>query len=343
MASADFRKRYIESLVSEIRSYKSRGIGVDTVFFGGGTPSLLLPRELHLIMDAVDESFGIRRNSEFTVEVNPATLIEETLVAFLECGANRFSIGLQSIHENELKKLGRIHDYKDFLATYKMLRHHGVSNISVDLMLGIPEQTPESLGETLSSVISLEPEHISAYGLIIEEGTPFFRSRDTLALPDEDAERQMYFSASELLCGAGYEHYEISNFAGRGFRCRHNLKYWRCEEYIGVGLAAHSYLDGVRFGNSRNAREYFKRENKEIVRLSDADKSFEFVMLALRLKDGFSFGEYEKLFGESFFDGRKEKIDLFEKNGYLKADGGRLRLTEKGFYVSNTVITELLA
>ena len=343
MPSADFRKRYVKSLVSEIRSYKREGIGVDTVFFGGGTPSLLLPTEVHLIMDAVEESFGISRNSEFTVEVNPRALTEETLRAFLERGANRFSIGLQSIHENELKKLGRIHGYKDFLTTYKMLRHHGAANISVDLMLGIPEQTPESLAETLTAVLSLEPEHISAYGLIIEEGTPFFRSRSTLALPDEDEERQMYFAAAELLAEAGYEHYEISNYARRGFRCRHNLKYWRCEEYIGVGLAAHSYLNGVRFGNSRNAREYFGRENKEIVHLSDTDKSFEFVMLALRLKDGFSFREYEKYFGESFFDPRREKITFFEKNGYLKTDGGRLCLTEKGFYVSNTVIAELLA
>ena len=340
--SNEARTRYIEHLCSEIRSYKKESVSLDTVFFGGGTPSLLTPSEICMLMDSIEESFSLSDDTEFTVEVNPATLTEASLDAFISRGANRFSIGLQSIHENELKKLGRIHTYEDFLSTYKMLRDYGIQNISIDLMFGIPEQTIDTLNKTLDAIFALDPEHISAYGLIIEEGTPFFKAKNTLPLPTEDEEREMYFHIAKKLKTHGYEHYEISNFGKPRRHSRHNLKYWRCEEYIGVGLSAHSYYNGVRAGNSRDINEYYQGKGRELTHLTYDDTAFEFVMLALRLSDGFSLDEYKTHFGKDFLSGREEKLSFYRSGDFLKINDGRLFLTEKGFYVSNTIISDLL-
>ena len=339
----NFREKYINKLASEIRSYKDKGLSLNTVFFGGGTPSLLSAREIDLINDAIRDTFSVNSDCEFTLEVNPATLTPDKLSCFIDAGVNRFSIGIQSIHQNELKILGRIHSFEDFLSTYKMIRARGVDNVSVDLMFGLPEQTTDSFKATLAKILSLEPEHISAYGLIVEEGTPFFKERKNLRLPTEDIEREMYFTACEILYKSGYEHYEISNFAKPGKRCLHNMKYWQNEEYVGVGLSAYSYLDGVRYGNSRKKEEYFLDLGRDYDKVSDADEAFERVMLALRLSDGISLADYEKRYGYSFFVGREEKIKILAQNGFLTVNSERIRLTEKGFWVSNTLITDLLS
>lgn len=339
-------EKYTESLIFEIRSYKKEPrIKVDTVFFGGGTPSVLSPELFSKIANTIRESFDIAENSEFSIEVNPATLSHEKLKAFIDAGVNRISIGLQSIHENEMKILGRIHTYEDFEKTYSMIRAAGIDNLNVDLMYGIPEQTKQSLRQTVEKIISLSPSHISAYGLIIEDGTPFYENRRTLILPDEDTEYDMYLMIEKMLTDAGYCHYEISNYAKDGYESKHNLKYWRDEEYIGVGLAAHSYLDGKRYFNTDSFDEYFdgfgvkyrQEENKS----RGLDK-FEYAMLALRLSEGISLPEYEALFGEKFAAGKEELLKKYISMGFMKISDDRLSFTGKGFYVSNTILAELL-
>ena len=338
--------RYTDNLIREIESYKRNPkIKIDTVFFGGGTPSVIDVGSFLKIASAVYDSFDVAADTELSVEVNPATLTDEKLSAFREVGVNRISIGLQSIHENEMKILGRIHTYDDFLKTYHMVRAAGIKNINVDLMYGIPEQSVSSFKKTLDAVIALSPEHVSAYGLIVEEGTPFFTNRDKLNLPDEDTEYSMYLDADRKLFDAGYAHYEISNYAQPGYVCRHNLKYWRDEEYIGVGLAAHSYYLGKRFYNTASFDEYFedfgakyrKEENANV----GLDK-FEYAMLGLRLSEGISLAEYKKLFDESFADGNEEKLDAYIKAGFMQIKDGRLSFTAKGFYISNAIMAELL-
>ena len=341
--AAAWREEYIDALCREIESYAERKLSVDTVFFGGGTPSLLTAREVHRICDAVRSSFDTSGISEFTVEINPGAISRDTLRAFIDSGANRISIGLQSIHENELKYLGRIHDYEDFLSTYRMVRDEGIENVSVDLMYGLPHQTLASFEEALRRVVSLSPEHISVYGLIIEEGTPFFEKRDELPLPSSDQEADMYTLACDTLRRAGYSHYEISNYARAGWESRHNLKYWRTEPYIGVGVAASSFLDGVRYGNPADISEYLSGE-REAYRDDVNDltsQQEEMVILGLRLAEGFSLSEYKERFSEDFLESYRDTVKMLTETGYAHVFGDRFALTERGFYVSNSIICEL--
>lgn len=344
-ADCAWRESYIDTLCHEIEMYAEKGISIDTIFFGGGTPSLLSTDEFRRIFDKINETFVVLPNTEFTIEANPKTLTEKKLKSFMSLGVNRLSIGLQSIHENEQKILGRIHNYDDFLSTYHMARRLGIKNINVDLMYGIPEQTMESFGKTLESVIALAPEHISLYGLILEEGTPLYNARECLAFPTEDDECDMYYLATDLMRKNGYLHYEVSNYAREGFACRHNMKYWHADEYIGVGLAAHSYYSGVRYGNGGDATEYLagdyaKYDSGDL--LDNESLAYEYVMLHLRLADGFALSEYQERFGVDFCHGREEILSVMEKNGLLSMENGRISLTERGFYVSNNILTELL-
>ena len=339
---SDFRRAYyIDALIREIRGYKrEERIAISTVFFGGGTPTLLEPRELERIFEAIRDVFDILPAAEITLEANPGTVTEQKLSAYRRFGVNRISIGLQSIHENELKKLGRIHSYDDFLQTYRLARTAGFDNISVDLMYGIPEQTLSSFAETLDGIISLGPEHISAYGLIVEEGTPFYAEREGLEIPDEDTECDMYELACERLSGTGYSHYEISNYAKEGRASEHNLHYWRREEYIGVGVAAHSYFGGVRYSNCESLSSYIQGLAPE--EESDTNAAFEYAMLALRLAEGLSLSDYASRFSHSFLLGREEAIDRFVTLGYMSRTKDRLALTDRGMYVSNAILSELL-
>ena len=344
-SGAAWRDEYISALCSEIRSYSHKKIRLNSIFFGGGTPSLLTSDEFCSIFAAIQDTFEISPGCEFTVEANPKTLSKENLDAFRKCGVNRLSIGLQSIHENELKKLGRIHNFEEFLDSYNLARSFGFNNINIDLMYGIPEQTIDSFRETLKTVHDLSPTHISVYGLIIEEGTPFYKSLDSLTLPNEDIECEMYYLAADFLKANGYSHYEISNYSRPGYECRHNLKYWRCDEYIGVGLAAYSYFGSRRYGNTNDPRVYLQRdgakyEYDEVIGLTDA--AYEYAMLGLRLAEGFSLSDYRKRFGEDFYQSRSEIIDSFIREGYLLIENDRIFLTERGFYVSNAILTELI-
>lgn len=337
-------QKYVDVLISEIESYKTKNVLLDTVFIGGGTPSLLSPKLFEALVRAIFQSFNVTSDAEFSVEANPGTLTREKLALYKSLGVNRLSLGVQSVHENELKMLGRIHTYDEFLVTYNMARELGLDNINVDLMYGIPYQTVASFERTLESVISLSPEHISCYGLIIEEGTPFFKYKDKLPLPTEDEECDMYYLADSKLEACGYVHYEISNYSKPNKFCRHNLKYWKDEEYIGVGLSAHSYFENTRYYNSDVFSEYYENFSAkyEYENRGCNKDPFEYVMLAMRLSDGLFLSQYEEIFGTSFLSGREEKISLYISQGLMLLSDDRLSLTPKGFYVSNSILTELL-
>ena len=340
----EYADAYIERLLSEAEEYKSRGhLTADTLYFGGGTPSLLSAKRLEKILNSLNRTFGFSPDTEITLEANPGTVDRERLSDYRSLGVNRISVGLQSIHDNELKKLGRIHTHSDFLACYDALRSVGFDNVSVDLMYGIPEQTSRSFSETLDAVSALAPEHISAYGLILEEGTRFFEERENLSLPDEDEECEMYRLACDRLSSSGYLHYEISNYAKAGRESRHNLKYWLGEEFVGLGAAAYSYLDGARYGNPRSLSRYMSgmpRENTD--RLTADDEKFEYAMMRLRLSRGINLKEYEQRFGVSFLDGRARDIDRYIAHGLMVLRDGSLAFTERGFYLSNSVMAEIL-
>ena len=345
--NAEWRDRYIDTLCSEIDGYKGKNLSVNTVFFGGGTPSLLSESELEKICSHITKSFSVDASAEFTLEANPKTLTREKLKSYMLMGVNRLSMGVQSIHENELKILGRIHNYSDFLESYSIARKCGIDNINLDLMYGIPNQTLSSFEMTLDKILSLSPEHISLYGLILEEGTPFFKMKDTLDIPEEDAECDMYYLAVRKLFNSGYSHYEISNYSKPGYECRHNLKYWHNESYVGVGVSAYSYLNGVRFGNSSEIDEYLSCDREKYI-LREANESteneaFDYVMLGLRLSEGISLSDYKKRFGIEFLtEERNDLIKEYSKLGMVDLIGDRLRLTDKGLYISNRILTDLL-
>ena len=342
----DTRKSYISSLIKEIKSYeRDEKIAVDTIFFGGGTPSLLESHEFESIVIAIRKTFSVSEDCEFTVEVNPKTASTEKMLFFKNQGVNRISIGLQTIHENERKILGRIHCFQDFSDAYSSAIESSISNVSVDVMYGIPEQTKESFMKTLEFAINHNPSHISVYGLILEEDTRFWDLRDKLSLPSEDDECEMYYAACEYLKARGYSHYEISNYSKPGFESRHNLKYWKNESYIGVGISAYSYFEGHRYGNTKNMSEYLSKDKAQYISDDVIDRetcSFEYAMLALRLNEGISLSEYKQKFGCDFISSRENKIREYIEYGYMMKTDDRLFLTEKGFYVSNTILSELL-
>lgn len=337
------RHAYIERLVEEIKGYKSKPKKkLTSIFFGGGTPSLLTGKEFEKITRSIKENFEISEDFEFTVEANPGTLDREGLLEYKRLGVNRLSIGLQSIHENELKILGRIHNYEDFVTVFRMAREVGFDNINVDLMYSIPEQNSESLKKTLDAVLSLSPEHISAYSLILEEGTPLYENRGSYSFPDDDVDAQNYDLICRTLSQNGYLHYEISNYARNGRESRHNLIYWRAKEYIGVGVSAHSYYGGVRYSNSSSFNDYLNGVSGDKRPLSARERAYEYVMLGLRLGTGISLSKYKEKFGEDFLLGREEIIGRLRENGLLDMREDRIFLTEKGLYVSNAVLVELL-
>lgn len=342
----DMAERYTARLIKEIRSYKrDERIKLSTLFFGGGTPSLMTVEQMEAVMTAVRESFCISTDAEASIEINPGTCTKEKLLAYKRMGINRISFGLQSVHQNEMKRLGRIHSLEEFTSAYTDARSVGFDNISVDLMYGIPEQTIQSFTATLDLVISLSPEHISVYGLIVEEGTPFFEDRERLDLPDEDTECDMYESACRMLGDTGYHHYEISNYAKPGFECRHNLKYWRDLEYIGVGASAYSYFEGFRFGNTRSIEEYISSDEPKYIyneRIDFESSAFEYSMMRLRLAEGLNLSEYEKTFGRPFIGENREAIERFTDMGLMSLTDGVLSFTERGFYLSNSVLSSIL-
>lgn len=348
-------ENYVEALIREIKAYRSLSPNdrVVTIFMGGGTPSILEGGQMKLIFEALRESFDLAEDVEITVEANPGTVTPEKLSAYREAGINRISFGLQSADDEELKLLGRIHTFEEFLESYEMARNAGFSNINVDLISAIPKQTMESWEETLRKVIRLHPEHISAYSLIIEEGTLFAKlygedgSRRE-ELPGEEEERCIYKRTEELLEEAGYHRYEISNYAKKGYECRHNLGYWERKNYLGLGLGASSLIDNVRFSNTEQLREYLKESGnpekirRNIEQLDTTAQKEEFIFLGLRKMKGISTEVFERTFGESVWDCYGKNIRRMITLGLLEQSRDDLRLTKKGIDISNYVFAEIL-
>ena len=329
--------------ISDFAKKGSEDFVVDTVYFGGGTPTLLPTECFRELLETVRNSFFVQGDAEISVECNPASIDLVGLERLRALGVNRLSIGLQSANENELKLLGRLHSFKDFCRCFSEAREAGFDNISVDLMYGIPEQTVKSFEHSLREVCRLEPEHISAYGLKIEEGTAFSKMRDSLVLPDEDEEYLMYCRCVEILEQNGYSRYEISNFSRSGRESRHNLRYWALEDYIGFGVAAHSCVDGVRFGNSRDIKAFLagKDITEERCEISSEERERELVMLGLRLERGLDIKEYEKLTKRNF-KSDFPMIDGLVGAGFFYERDGRLGFTTKGFFVRNTILAQML-
>ena len=312
----------------------------DTLYFGGGTPSLLGGKRIAEIITACKQGFGLE-NAEITVEANPADNLANELKTMADACVTRLSLGVQSGIDNELKSLSRRHTNLDVIRTVSDAKNAGIHNISLDLMLGIPKQTLTSIKESLDFLISLNPTHISCYMLKIEPNTAFGRTDlSELGLPDEDTVADMYLYTSDYLAHNGFEHYEISNFAKDGFKSRHNTKYWLCEEYLGLGPSAHSYLNGKRFRFDRDIKQYLSCPT--VIDDGLGGDFEEYVMLGLRLKDGVNFREITRLFDKEKAEKLKSNAAKLKDSGLINLTDEYLSLTIKGFLVSNSVITELI-
>lgn len=335
---------YADAVIEEMDEYA--GVKADTVFIGGGTPTALSAKELCRIIDACFKKFNIVSEYEFSVEANPGTIDNDKINRLLDSGVNRVSVGVQSFNDEELLKIGRIHNAKTAYNTICQLSQAGFSNINLDLMTALPNQTLQSLSKTLDTAVSLPVTHISAYSLIIEDGTPLENeySKGNIVLPDEDEDREMYAYTVKMFADNGFHQYEISNFAKTGYECRHNKKYWQCEEYIGLGLAAHSYLDGKRFYNISNLDEYIsgKKHSEDITVLTERDKIGEFMIMGLRMNEGISEAEFLLRFGKSADALFKPQLDKFTDSGFISRENGRIFLTDKGRNVSNSILCEFL-
>ena len=326
-ADTVLRDEYVDVLLNDIKACK--GTVANTVFIGGGTPTVLGDKLIDII-NAVKENFCLEEGYEFTVEANPGTVDAELLTKMKEAGVNRLSLGVQSFNDKELKALGRIHTAKEAAHAFRMARKAGFDNINIDIMLSTPLQTMDSVKHTFDMLKELNPEHVSAYSLIIEEGTPFYDME--LDLPDEDTEREIYHYAVDFLMDIGFERYEVSNFAKKGFCCRHNIKYWVCDEYIGFGAAAASYVNNCRYTNTNDIASYIcgvRAAEKEFI---DEDEQLkEKFLLGLRMSKGVKYnGEFE------------EKIEKLIAEGLLCKLNDTVRLTEKGFDLGNLVFMEFV-
>ncbi len=380
-AGEEEKTAYTDALLREIEHVKEayRGYRVSTVFLGGGTPSVLTGEDTARIFHALREGFDIQENAEITMEANPGTVTKEKTALWKKSGINRLSIGLQSADDRELKMLGRIHTYQEFLDTWKTVRRAGFKNINIDLISAIPGQTVQSWERTLCTAAELGPEHLSAYSLIIEEGTPFYdryaaarnaqdsmMGKEWMPLPDEDTEREIYRMTEHILKEYGYHRYEISNYAKEGYECRHNLGYWERKEYLGLGLGASSLVREHRFHNTADMETYMRifggnalvpsetasveagkanpagKAAEEIEIITEKEQMEEFMFLGLRKTEGISCRKFRENFGKPIEEVYGGQIRRFLSLELMKKEGDRLCLTERGFDVSNAVSAEFM-
>lgn len=374
-SSDTVKKQYIKALCQEIESFfavqkqekdNTEEIIIKTIFFGGGTPSILEAKQIEVVMDAVRKTFVIAADAEITIEMNPGTIKREKLETYQKIGINRLSIGLQTTDDERLKVLGRVHTYEQFLENYKMARELGFQNISVDLMSALPKESINDYQKDLERVLELEPEHISSYSLIIEEGTPFYDNNEILErLPSEEEDRAMYDLTEQILLERGYHRYEISNYAKTGKESRHNSVYWTGGEYVGFGLGASSYLRsdhpylqdskeqleqcyGVRFKNETNIKQYIQNsyvpilEKEEVTFLSKQEAMEEFMFLGLRMMQGIKEQQFLEQFHISVQSVYGDVVEKFVGMGLLEQTDGRIYFTKKGIDVSNSILCEFL-
>ncbi|MFA5524555.1 MAG: radical SAM family heme chaperone HemW [Tissierellales bacterium] len=345
-------EEYVSSIKKEIDLYEKylNEYNISTIFIGGGTPTVIDGKFIYEIIEHIHKKARANNIKEITIEANPKTIDKKKLNYYKKAGINRISIGLQSMNDLTLKNIGRIHTVEDFITTYNLVRKHGFNNVSLDLMYNLPDQTLEDSIRTLELAIKLEPEHISYYSLNIEEGTPFYNKyiNNQLILPDEDTERDMYHNGIDLLEQKGYYHYEISNFAKKGYECKHNMIYWNCEPYIGLGLSAHSYFNNFRYGNTDNMDFYFEKiSNKN---LAIAEKEFidnkmeiaEYLILGLRLTQGIKYNSFKEKFNIDIKEVYGGTIEKFINEGLLVEETGNIRLSRLGLDLCNIVFMEIL-
>lgn len=346
--TVEVQEQYLHKLIEEIhtkaQAYKEYAI--QTIFFGGGTPTVVNATLLCKVLGALKEAFAVEENAEISLECNPGTASKEALLLYKKAGFNRLSIGLQSTQDHLLKKLGRIHNYAQFVETFEAAREVGFSNINIDLMSALPDQTLEDYERTLCDVLLFRPEHISAYSLIVEEGTPFYEME--LNLPDEDTEREMYACTERILEQHGFKRYEISNYALPNFHCKHNAVYWKRGEYLGLGLGAASFLqkDGheIRLKNKSNLLDYIEGDfgYEEESFLTKREAMEEFFFLGLRMMEGVNLEQFKKLYGKDAYTLFQTAITESMKEGLLEREDLQLFLTKKGIDVSNYVFRKFL-
>ncbi len=343
--SEDTFLAYKNALVEEIKSLKKYGqLKIRSIFIGGGTPTVLPPSYIKEIMEEIDKVFTIDKNIEITMESNPGTVTLEGLKIVKASGINRISMGLQAWQNDLLKTLGRIHTNEEFLESYDNVVKAGFQNINVDLMFSLPKQTISMWEETIHHVVALKPSHISAYSLIIEEGTPFAKMYNEKNTPSEEMDRDMYDMVKNILKGAGYGHYEISNFAIHGKESRHNLVYWQREEYIGLGLSAHSFFNHKRFHNTSSMEEYINKKISMVhsETISEKDAYGEFMFLGLRLVEGIRKSNFKKSFNKDIDEIYGTEISKLQQENLLAVSSDTIRLTERGIDVSNYVFEKFI-
>ena len=352
-ADSNTQIRYVHALLQEIRYYGNLlgDYHVPTIYIGGGTPSWLEENLIYTVLQQVASSFHVESDAEISIECNPGTVTAKKLNVYQSAGINRLSIGLQSTNNEELKALGRIHTYDQFLKTYELARNAGFENINIDLMSGLPYQTLDKFLESLQTVIRLKPEHISAYSLIIEKGTPFYErykfdavkqeaGLHTEILPDEDEVYRIYKATQDVLKQAGYRQYEISNFARPGFESRHNRIYWDCGDYLGLGPAAHSCMGGKRFATPAGTAAFLAAP--AVYEPQGECTAEDYIMLQLRLSRGLSLSALRARYGVSFSSEKLRFLQTLAEHGLAVFDGSVLRLTPRGMLVQNSILCELV-
>ncbi|WP_105619804.1 radical SAM family heme chaperone HemW [Vallitalea okinawensis] len=347
-----FYQDYVDALCLEIEQVGEslQQCIIDTIFIGGGTPSILSVNQLDTIQSWLKKSFSIAKDAEITMEANPGTLDQDKIDVIGNGIINRISMGLQSTENDLLKKIGRIHTFEEFKQNYESLRKVGIKNINIDMMFGLPDQTTKGYINGLSQIAHMKPEHISSYGLIIEEGTPFYGlyHNNQLHLPDEQSERDMYDSCLQMLKDYDYEHYEISNFSKPGYACRHNLVYWDLKPYVGLGLASHSYYKGQRYEHTKDLEVYIQKakqgqfHKENIFTLTTKEMMEEFMFLGLRKMDGIAIADFEKRFGILIDQVYGKQIDDLLKEGLIQEVKNSLLLTRRGMDLANRVFSKFL-
>ncbi len=341
------REAFFTALKEEIASSPWTNSPVSSVFFGGGTPSIVRSEQIGRVLDTLRKEFRVLPDAEITLEANPGTVTQESLASYKAMGINRLSMGLQSANAGTLQKLGRIHDFDTFVTSFHLARAAGFDNINVDLMSGLPGETLQDFENSLFRTLHLRPEHISVYSLIIEENTPFYRlyggesGTAKEELPGEDLDREMTYDAVRILSDAGYARYEISNYAIPGFESRHNTGYWTGAPYLGFGPAAASYMEGKRFKNALSLN-WYELPYIETETLSEADRMSEFMILGLRMTRGVRDEAFVRLFNRSMFEVFEEVIEKYVRLGALSRNGAGISLTPYGLDVSNVVFSEFM-
>lgn len=337
----DLVDKYATGVCETLKKYSQEmSLAFDTIYFGGGTPSLLGNENVEKILQTVRENFRLRAK-EVTLEVNPTTASTLDFERLLEAGVNRLSIGVQSAADEELKQLGRRHTVRDAERTIKMAQEAGFENISVDLMVAVPSQTKRSLQKSIDFCVNQNIQHVSAYLLKIEENTPFYKNQAQLELKDDDEQAELYLYLVNELEKQGFKQYEISNFAKESYQGQHNLKYWNAEEYLGIGPSAHSFVDGKRFSYPRSLQDFLSGKN-EIICDGSGGTVEEYLMLKLRLHEGINNDDFKDRFGKDLPQICFERAKNYQKYGLTEVDDKSIRLTKRGFLLSNSLISKLL-